>query len=268
MCRVDEYLDRPGARLAYSRTGSPRAEAAVVVAHSLATSRQWEDEAGIFDWSDVASADRQLVRFDTRGHGASSGRIDPEQYRWPALADDLIAVSGAVAGGRAVDGLGESTGCGVLLWAALAAPDRFRRLVLVIPPTRGEERAQQAELYTAAAELVELRGADAWRRLTVTAAQAPILREGGWDRPARVPIREELLPAVLRGAASSDFPADDAIRTIRQPALILAWDTDLSHPVSTAEHLAQQLPDSRLEIATAPDAIRGWGRRAAAFLQG
>lgn len=264
---MDEHLDRPGAGIAYSAGGPADAARRVVVTHALATSREWEDEAGILDWSPVAQAGARLVRYDTRGHGASTGEAVPEHYRWPSLAEDLLAVADVVAPDRPVDAIGESTGCGTLLWAVLTAPHRFRRLVLVIPPTMGRARAEQAQLYIGAAEMIEVLGIESWRRLMSAAVPAPILEAGGWTRITRVAVRDDLLPAVLRGAAASTFPSDDALGAIAQPALILAWDTDPSHPVETAEHLAGLLPNSALEIATTPDAIRAWGARAAAFLE-
>ena len=263
---MDEYLERPQARIAYSSTPGD-AGRTLVVAHSLATSRRWEDEAGVFDWTPVAETGERVVRVDSRGHGDSSGGATDEQYRWPVLAEDLIAVTGAVSPSVPVDALGESTGCGVLIHAAIAAPDRFRRLVLVIPPTMGEARAEQAELYRGAAELIDLRGPEAWQRLLTTATPPQILQQGGWTRPSWIPVRDELVPSVLRGAASSAFPDDDALRSIRQPTLILTWGADPSHPVSSAEHLAELLPAATLEVASTPDEVRGWGRRAADFLR-
>jgi len=263
---VDEYLDRPDARIAYDSAGPAGAARTVVVAHSLATSRAWEDEAGVLRWGALAGSGHRLVRFDSRGHGASSGTAEAEDYTWPSLAADLVAICDAVSPEMPVDAVGESTGCGVLLRAVLAAPGRFRRLVLVVPPTTGAERAEQAELYTAAASMIELRGIESWQRILASAAPAPILQRGGWTRPSWVPVQDELIPSVLRGAAASSFPVDEDLRTIHQPTLILAWDTDPSHPLSTAEHLAEQLPDSVVEIATTPDEIRSWAGRAAAFL--
>ncbi len=264
---MDAYLDRPGARIAYSSTGPDDAERTVVVTHSLATSRAWEDEAGVFDWTPIAGSGRRVVRFDTRGHGASTGDADDEQYRWPRFAEDLVAVADATAPGRSVDAIGESTGCGTVLWAAVNTPARFRGLVLVVPPTRAQARAEQAELYRAAAALTELRGPEAWQRLVTASTPAPILREGGWARPARLAVHEELIPAVLRGAAANVFPDDEALARITHPTLILAWEADPSHPVETAEHLAGLLPNSTLDIASRPDDVRAWGARAAAFLE-
>ncbi|MGN6742033.1 MAG: alpha/beta fold hydrolase [Amnibacterium sp.] len=263
---MDSYLDRPSARIAYSTSGPEDAGPALLVAHSLATSRQWEDEAAVFDWTPVTAAGSRLVRYDTRGHGESTGEPDPEQYRWSFLAGDLLALAAEVSADRPVDALGESTGCGVVVRAALQAPDRFRRLVLAAPPTSFESRAAQAELYLAAAEMIELRGVEAWQRLVSVAPPAPILREGGWTRSPHVAVRDRLVPSVLRGAAASTFPDGAALAAVTQPTLILAWETDFSHPLETAEFLAEHLPNAVLEVARTPDDIRGWGSRAAEFL--
>lgn len=263
---MDSYLDRPNARLACSSTGPADADRTVVVAHSLATSRAWEDEAATLDWGALERDGHRLVRFDTRGHGDSSGEPVEVDYRWPSLAQDFTAVAHEVSPDRPVDGVGMSTGCGVLLWAAVTTPERLRRLVLIIPPTRGEAREAQGQLYLAAAQMIELRGIDAWKRVVAVAPPAPILTAGGWTRPAWVAVGDTLLPSVLRGAATSVLPDDEQLRSIAQPTLILAWDTDPSHPVATARYLADRIPRSTLEVASSPDEVRAWGDRVAAFV--
>jgi pimeloyl-ACP methyl ester carboxylesterase len=263
---VDEYLERPQARLAYNVDGDGDGTP-VVVAHSFLASRQLEDTLGIFDWRPVRAVGHRLIRFDSRGHGESSGRADEQDYRWPALADDLLAVlDAAEPTGAPVDAIGESTGCGSLLWAVVRAPERFRRLVLVIPPTIGDERQEQAQIYLAGASLIELRGAEAWSRLVDNFPPVPLLDQGGWARARSVPVSLELLPSVLRGAAASDMPADEVLATVQQPTLVLAWRSDPNHPDASATHLADVLPHSEVEIAEQPDDVRGWGERVARFL--
>lgn len=71
--------------------------------------------------------------------------------------------------------------------------------------------------------------------------------------------------AVFRGVASADLPNPSALSTLTHPTLILAWDTDSSHPVATAERLGETLPNARLEIARALPEVRAWGSRAADF---
>ena len=263
---MDDYLERTHARLAYSVDGDGDGTPAVV-AHSFLASRHLEDTLGVFDWSPVREGGHPLVRFDARGHGESSGGTDEQEYRWPALADDLLAVLDAARPtGTVADGIGESTGCGSLLWAVVRAPERFRRLVLVIPPTIGEERHEQAQIYMAGASLIELRGAEAWARLVDNFPPVPLLDQGGWARARGVPVSLDVLPSVLRGAAQSDMPADEVLAAVQQPTLVLAWRSDPNHPDASAAHLADVLPRSEVEIAEQPDDVRGWGERVARFL--
>ncbi|MCU1472873.1 alpha/beta fold hydrolase [Amnibacterium sp.] len=263
------YIDRPGSRIAYAVTGDPSEAPGVLVAHSFLASRQLEDEIGVFDWSPVTGLGRRLIRFDARGHGESTGEADADDYRWPALADDLLAVADTVATDEhPLDAIAESTGCGTLLWAVTREPQRFRRLVLVIPPTVRAERTEQAELYRAAAALIELRGAEAWTRLVDHFPSAPLLDRGGWSRARRIPVGLEVLPSVLRGAASSDLPDEETLAALPHETLVLAWTTDANHPTSSAEYLAGVLPHARLVVADDPEQVRGWGALAAAHLAG
>lgn len=237
-----------------------------MAAHGFATSRAVEDELGITDWSPVAEHGERVVRFDRRGHGASSGGPSPADYEWPALAEDLLALVDEISPGAPVDGLGQSTGAGTLLWAASVAPHRFRRLVLVTPPASREDRSPQRDLYLAGAALLEQRGTEALLRAASLLPQAPILTAGGWPPLTTPDVPHELIPAVLRGAAASDLPDDLLLGALAHEALILAWEADENYPLASTRRLAQLLPNAHLEIADTPDTIRGWGARVAEFL--
>jgi pimeloyl-ACP methyl ester carboxylesterase len=84
--------------------------------------------------------------------------------------------------------------------------------------------------------------------------------------PFEADIAEDLLPFVLRGAAASDLPGPDELAALAQPALVLAWDGDEGHPLSTAERLAELLPHAELQVATHLRDVLGWPARVAAFL--
>jgi 3-oxoadipate enol-lactonase len=257
-------LERPGAALVYDSLGSGGG-VPVVQAHGMLLSRAAEASLDLVDWAPIVTSGRRLVRYDARAHGESSGRPQPDDYVWPALAHDLVAVADAISPDRPVDGIGASLGTATLIWAALQAPARLRRLVLTVPPTAWETRGAQGDIYRAMADLVEREGAAAWLAAVRKLATPPIFA----DLPhyAFTPdVAERLLPSVLRGAARSDLPSPDELRALRQPTLILSWDTDPSHPVSTAEKLAALLPDAELHVARTSAEVRGWGARAAAFL--
>ncbi|NHT17804.1 alpha/beta fold hydrolase [Cellulomonas sp. IC4_254] len=271
---ADLHLDLDGARIAYDLTGPAGAgttervpgASTVVVAHGLTASRAGDDAGEVFDWSPLAERHR-VVRYDARGHGASTGSPDPASYAWPALADDLLALLDAVSPDAPVDAVGASMGTATILWAATRRPERFRRLVLTIPPTAWATRAAQADGYEQGALAVERLGLATWVRAGAAQPQIPVLAAGGFPRGDAGPaVPEALLPSALRGAALSDLPDAGALAALPHPALVLPWTTDPGHPVSTAERLAELLPAAVLEVADTPDAIRGWGRRAAGFL--
>jgi pimeloyl-ACP methyl ester carboxylesterase len=158
-------------------------------------------------------------------------------------------------------------GTGTLLHAALKAPQRFSRLVLTIPPTAWRTRAEQAGMYEQMAAMVESSAPD---QLSAIFGQAPvpeIFREHQELFGNEPDIPFDLLPSVMRGAARSDLPAPEAVRGITQPTLLLALTTDPGHPVSTAEALADLLPDATLHVSDTAGDVATWGKRAAEFLR-
>jgi hypothetical protein len=50
------------------------------------------------------------------------------------------------------------------------------------------------------------------------------------------------------------------------PALILAWEDDPGHPLSSAEEFARLLPNSRLVIAKNMDDVLTWTRDIRTFI--
>jgi len=249
-----------GARLAVRVAGETDGPA-LVWGHGLTSSMDDEDAAGIFDWSSITAAGR-LVRYDARGHGASSSGATVDELRWDRLAGDMLAVADGVGAGRFVAG-GASMGCATALFAALTAPARVTGLVLVIPPTAWETRADQAAVYEANVELIETAGIETAADVMSSQPLPPLFEP--FEALVRKRRRESLAAAdparlctALRGAARSQFPEPDAVAGIAVPALVLAWEGDPGHPESTARQLDRLLPHSTLHVATALDDAFGW----------
>lgn len=244
-----------GARLALDATGSGPV---VLELHGLG-SRRGQTRP---DLSSLAGEHR-LVRYDARGHGDSDGRTEPLDYTWGNLALDLLTVKAEFSPDDPVDAIGASMGAATILHAALIAPSAFGRLVLVIPPTAWQTRAGQSETYETMAALVETHGLQA---LLAAAQNQP--------RPPAAPALElepqgnaDLFPAVVRGAALSDLPAAEELTALTQPTLILPWADDPGHPLSTAQRLAEVLPNAVLHppAATAAD-VDAWAGSIERFL--
>ncbi|WP_232677362.1 alpha/beta fold hydrolase [Nocardioides sp. R-C-SC26] len=225
----------------------------VVQLHGLTSSR-YRDRLLDLDLGRGLSGTR-LLRYDARGHGRSTGRAVPEDFRWTTLADDLLRLLDHWFPGERVHGVGPSMGTGTLLHAAVRDPERFSSLTLLVPPTAWSTRVGKADDYRRAADVVEQVGMAAFVEAGRTVARPPATV----GVPETVPdVVEHLLPSLLRGAALSDLPAPELVARIDVPVTVLAWSEDPAHPVSTAEALVGLLPHARLEVAAAPSDVARW----------
>jgi pimeloyl-ACP methyl ester carboxylesterase len=235
--------------------------------HGLTSSSAQEDRLGLRLW-DLLREGWEVIRVDARGHGASEGGTDPLAYRWSELAADELALADALGHPRMVLG-GASMGAAVALHAAVAAPERVDALVLMVPPTAWATRPAQASRYRESADLAEREGLEALAAAEALQPPIPIFR-GLFDPAAMARARyaaldAHVLPAILRGAADSDFPDAGAVARLRQPALLLAWEGDDGHPLSTAERLAELLPGATLSVARRLQDLGAWPRLVAEF---
>jgi len=261
--QATEFVEANGTRLACSVQGTGPV---VLYAHGLFCSRAVDSQRGLVDFSPVAEAGCRLVAYDARGHGDSRGGERAEAFRWSSLADDLLALANHFSAGAPVSVIGLSMGTGTALHAALKRPERFRKLVLTAPPTAWHTRAAQVQVYRKLAAVAASGKVALLEKALAMAPVAPIFA----NTPRISPLAAVALPAlpqVLAGAAASDLPGQAALRGIQQVTLILGWDSDPAHPISTSTKLAELLPAAELRIATSTAEVGTWGVQAAAFLR-
>jgi non-heme chloroperoxidase len=277
---TDLVLARAGADLAYQIEGDGPF---LGYSHGVLLSRAADESLGVLDLAALAEK-RRLLRYDARGHGRSTGRKLSQDYTWPSLADDLLAMAEVGASpksespksessksespkdeSRKVDWAGGSMGTGTLLWAAVRRPAQFRRLVLTIPPTTGEARSRAAGMYETWARMIEADGKAKWAEGMARFARPTIFETVDSFR-INADISEELLPWVLRGSATTDLPPTEALAAIEHPALILSWESDPVHPVASAEYLAATMPHATLHVSGTIEDVRTWAERIEEFL--
>jgi 3-oxoadipate enol-lactonase len=225
----------------------------VVQLHGLTSSRS-RDRLLDLDLGRGLSGTR-LLRYDARGHGRSTGRPAPDDYRWDRLADDLLRMLDAFFPGERVHGVGPSMGTATLLHAAVRDPDRFSGLTLLLPPTAWETRVAKGDEYRAAALLVEQQGVDVFVEAARLAPVPPATEGLPETRPD---VDATLLPSLFRGAAASDLPPAEDVARIGVPTTLLAWVGDPSHPLSTAEALLGLVPSATLTVATTRADVETW----------
>ncbi len=136
-------------RLAHARAGP-----LLGYAHGVFSSRAAVRRLHLLDF-DALAADRQLLTYDQRGHGHSTGRPIADDYRFENFTPDLLTLLDELDLDEPIDFMGSSLGRDVALRAAITAPERFRRLVLIIPPVAWEEGPNQArQWYTDNADVI------------------------------------------------------------------------------------------------------------------
>jgi len=235
----------------------------LIWAHGLMASMAADDMVGWIKWDQLTDVIR-LVRYDARGHGQSRASEVLEDYKWSALAQDMLALAQQVGLDRFVAG-GQSMGCGTSLYAVPAAPERIRGLVLMNPPTAWETRAAQAAMYGQMADLIDTRGID----FLISMMQQQPAMGPSWQTTPYTDTMEAMsahfksldpktLTRVLRGARLANLPSAVELEAIHAPALILAWTEDMGYPVSSAEEVARRLPNSQLHIAKNADEVATW----------
>ncbi|WP_309136026.1 alpha/beta fold hydrolase [Brevibacterium oceani] len=241
----------PGSKIAWAfsdESGRP-----VVQLHGLTSSRS-RDRLLDLDLGRRLSGTR-LLRYDARGHGHSTGRPVPEDYRWQNLAEDLLRLLDHWFPDEKVHGVGPSMGTGTLLHAAVREPERFSGFTLLLPSTAWETRAAKAEEYSRAAALIDEYGVESLLIGDQVIAHPP----AAVGNPDTMPhIDEHLLSSVYRGAALSDLPDPECLTELTQPTSVLAWIDDPAHPISTAEALVSLMPNATLQVASTPDDVRRW----------
>lgn len=233
-----------GVRLAYRVEGS--ADAArpwIVFSHSLAC------DHGMWDPQVPAFPDYRLLRYDTRGHGASEAPVG--DYPLEALADDLEGLLDALD----IDSchfVGLSMGGMIGQQFALRHPRRFTSLTLA--DTTSRFPADAATIWAQRLALVRSQGMGAvvpstlerWFTAGFRAAQPDVVaRIAQMIRSTPVAGYAGCAHAISRISLTARLP------TIDCPTLVIVGDEDLGTPPSMSEEIVQAIPGARMQVLPA-----------------
>jgi 3-oxoadipate enol-lactonase len=225
-----------GCNLHYRMEGT-RGKPVLVLSNSLGT--------------DLAMWDRQIdalrpyfciVRYDTRGHGASDATPGP--YSIERLGRDVVGLLDHVQAPRAsICGL--SLGAMTAMWLGANAPDRVDRLVLantaprMAPPDMWDQRIGKVKAGGIAAISDMVLG----RWFTPAFAE----REPETMRAMKA-MMERQSPAgyVACCAAVRDMDQRESLTRIRAPALVVAGTHDASTPPWDAKFIAERIEGARM----------------------
>lgn len=215
-----------------------------------------------------------LMRYDARGHGRSEASADPADYHWSSLARDMLALADQLGIGKFVAG-GASMGSATAIYLALAVPERLKGLVPMVPPTAWETRAAQSSGFADMAHQIETQGIEPLATMMESAPssgpawQVEMYPHLMADYAAHLRTYDAgTLATLFRGAQLANLPPSEQLTDIRTSALILAWEGDAGHPLTTAETLHQHLPNSRLLIARNAVEVATWTDEIRTFIAG
>ena len=200
----------------------------------------------------VLARNFRVIRYDTRGHGASS--VPPGPYTLEQLGGDVIALLDHLAIARA-HFCGLSMGGLTGLWLAVHAPDRVDRLVLA----NTGARIGTTEFWNTRIDAIREQAGSAGTANTrglpgpVVAGVVDRWFTAGFQQiaPRQVdPIRQMLLQTTVDGyiancAAVRDADLRDALPTITAPTLVVAGTHDPSTPPSLGHDIAAAVPGAR-----------------------
>lgn len=232
----------PGTRqIAYTLEG-PEDAPVVVLSNSLgATMAMWQPQA------EALARRFRVLRYDTRGHGASGLHAAHDA----ASGYTLVDLGGDVL--RLLDGLGigQAHFCGISmggitgLWLAIHAPDRLRKLVVANSAARigacsgWAERAEQVR--AAGMDGVADGAAGRWFTPGFRSRAAPVVQTLVDSLRATPPAG---YAACCLALAEADLRAQ--IGAIRAPTLLIAGLHDPVTTVADAHDMREHIPHAKL----------------------
>jgi 3-oxoadipate enol-lactonase/4-carboxymuconolactone decarboxylase len=217
----------------YYRLSGPDHAPVLMLAHSLGQDHgMWDAQAA------ALSTHFRVLRYDIRGHGASS--IGAGDYTIEQLGADALALADALSIDRFAF-CGVSLGGMIGQWLAASAPERVTAAVLANTSARSDAAGMEARR-----EAVLAGGMATVADTVMTRFFSQRLL--AWNPPAVAEARRTLLatdPVGYAGccAAIRDMDQTGLLDRIRTPTLIISGDLDVSLPwTGHGEVLAQRIP--------------------------
>ncbi|HSK25288.1 MAG TPA: alpha/beta hydrolase [Jiangellales bacterium] len=204
-----------------------------------------------------------------RGHGATPSPVG-EPWSYEGLAAQLRAVADHVGASRA---LGVSMGAGALLALLARTPDRFGRVVLVLPGALdGPRGAGARDRFAAMAGHVE--AGDVTGLAVLLRDELPAVVRGRPDAGVWTRRQAERLVGTPVGEALRAVPdlypvADRTVlASVHVPVLVVAQEGDRTHPASVARELGAVLPRVSVRVLPAGGVLWSHRREVRALVSG
>jgi 3-oxoadipate enol-lactonase len=235
-------IDIEGAKLNCRVDGPPEAPA-VVLSNSLGTDlSMWDAQMP------ALSARFHVLRYDTRGHGASA--VTPGPYTIGELGRDVLMLLDAVKIRRA-HFCGLSMGGMIGMWLGVHAPDRIGRIVLA----NTAPKIGTPEMWNQRIDTVREGGMESIADILLERWFTAGFRARAPEPVARLRAMLTATPAegyMACCAAVRDMDQREAIAAIRHPTLVIAGTHDPVTPPAEGRAAAERIRGAKyLELDAA-----------------
>ena len=189
------------------------------------------------------------IRFDFRGHGRSSVP-EPGAYRFADFARDLDAVATTFGATRAV---GTSLGAGAITHLVADDPDRFERLVFLLPAALDVPLTDHEDFDRTARFLETLPKDDAIEAILSETGRLETYEQAPWLRDFDLLLWQEMNPVGVARAIREvvrDVALDDRqrLRDVAAPTMIICREGDPIHPAALGRVLVDIMPNAELIV--------------------
>jgi len=229
-----------GTEIAYRIDGTKRLAPWVVLSHSLACDHtMWDPQMS-------ALRDFRVLRFDTRGHGASEAPVG--EYTMDQLAADAHALLDAL-GVERFHFVGLSMGGMIGQQLALRVP--LRMVTLTLADTTSRYPPEARPVWEQRIGLVRTQGMDALVPSTLERWFTARFREQHVETVARIAalIRATRIPGYIGCAyAISHIDLTARLANVGCPTLVVVGAEDKGTPREMAEDIVRAIEGSRLEV--------------------
>jgi pimeloyl-ACP methyl ester carboxylesterase len=196
------------------------------------------------------------VRFDFRGHGRSSV---PEagSYRFVDFARDLDAVASTYGATRAV---GTSLGAGAITNLVSRQPDRFERLVFLLPAALDVPLGDHEDFDRTAQLLETLSTDEAIEAILSSSGRAAAYEQAPWLREFDLLLWQDMNPvgvarAIREVVRDVAVPDRELLREVYAPTMIICREGDPIHPAELGRVLAQLMPNAELIVLSGEEEL-------------
>jgi 3-oxoadipate enol-lactonase len=236
------FATRDGVRLHWKLEGA-QARPPLVLLNSIGT------DIGMWDRAiPHLLEDFQLLRIDTRGHGASDAPVG--DYGLKLLAGDVLAVMDAAGIERAVIA-GVSLGGMVAMELALIAPDRVSGLALICTTA-----TLYSQMWDDRIAKVRAEGMDSIADTVMTRFLSPTFIEAHPEYAETIHRTLRTTPAegyAGAGAAIRDMAVMERLPEITVPTLVVIGSTDISTPLAgNGDKLLALIPGAEVAEVDGP----------------